>query len=226
MTKNELNPEEYRRRWGTPDWRDAKAYNYTFTDAQWRWEFLRRRDDYRADWNKHRPTPASPMAGKSIKVKIEGKLVSINLASSGAPPHICKKYGIVEMSDPSVSGVDGIFGDPYAGIRLIRGTKSKLGLDKTHVALIFDLEVDVNFQLIIAAAILANAQKTKLKRRRHRRQNWAIDLRVYDARKSELISYLKIGKELRPDLMYNEAGARMEECYKAAIRLMKDFPQQ
>lgn len=35
-----------------PDWRDASAYpkEAKFSPSQWAWEFLRRREDYRTDW--------------------------------------------------------------------------------------------------------------------------------------------------------------------------------
>jgi hypothetical protein len=39
-------------RWGVPDWEDPTAYPETDgLDSQlWRWQFLRRREDYREDW--------------------------------------------------------------------------------------------------------------------------------------------------------------------------------
>jgi hypothetical protein len=38
--------------WGIPDWRDASAYvdSKDWNLDNWRWEFLRRREDYRADF--------------------------------------------------------------------------------------------------------------------------------------------------------------------------------
>ncbi|MBZ5496833.1 MAG: hypothetical protein LAP85_10565 [Acidobacteriia bacterium] len=43
---------QYRRRWGIPDWRNSKAYPASLPDELWRWEFLRRCDDYRQDWER------------------------------------------------------------------------------------------------------------------------------------------------------------------------------
>jgi hypothetical protein len=45
---------EYRREWGVPDWRHASSYPVanTMGDNAWRWEFLRRHQDYRADWER------------------------------------------------------------------------------------------------------------------------------------------------------------------------------
>jgi hypothetical protein len=39
--------------WGIPDWHDPTAYGDTETwhEWRWRWEFIRRRDDYRADFD-------------------------------------------------------------------------------------------------------------------------------------------------------------------------------
>jgi hypothetical protein len=49
---NNISPEEYRRKWGVPDWRDEKAYPLpkNMADNAWRWEFMRRNADYREDW--------------------------------------------------------------------------------------------------------------------------------------------------------------------------------
>src|SRR4051794_6937886 len=42
-------------RWGVPDWRDTAAYSRAENTrlGRWRWEFLRRRQDYREDWRLH-----------------------------------------------------------------------------------------------------------------------------------------------------------------------------
>jgi hypothetical protein len=49
-TKSPTAPDE--RGWSVPDWRDASAYPTAdeFDDSEWRWEFLRRRHGFRADW--------------------------------------------------------------------------------------------------------------------------------------------------------------------------------
>src|SRR5215212_9249443 len=40
------------RGWGAPDWRDSDAYPTAneLDDMEWRWEYLRRRHGFRADW--------------------------------------------------------------------------------------------------------------------------------------------------------------------------------
>lgn len=51
--KTNLTPKEYRKKWGIPDWRNAQSYPRKLSDQLWRWEFLRRREDYRDDWELH-----------------------------------------------------------------------------------------------------------------------------------------------------------------------------
>lgn len=49
--RRSLTTREYRAiNWGVPDWRDAAAYQATLSHAEYRWEFLRRREDYRRLW--------------------------------------------------------------------------------------------------------------------------------------------------------------------------------
>lgn len=48
--KRKPDPAEYRRKWGVPDWHDASCYPANLSDGLWRWEFLRRREDYREDY--------------------------------------------------------------------------------------------------------------------------------------------------------------------------------
>ena len=40
-----------------PDWRDEEVYPESFSELErqeWGWEFLRRNDRYRQDWEKHK----------------------------------------------------------------------------------------------------------------------------------------------------------------------------
>jgi len=43
--------EDIRARWGLPDWTKPEDYPAKATDPLWRWEFLRRRPDYREAWD-------------------------------------------------------------------------------------------------------------------------------------------------------------------------------
>lgn len=43
---------EAAKKWGLPDWRDNAAYPLDRLVTEWRWEFLRRRPDYRNEWIK------------------------------------------------------------------------------------------------------------------------------------------------------------------------------
>jgi hypothetical protein len=79
--------------WGTPDWLDAVAYsNISDWDFdRWRWEFLRRRDDYRHDYK------------AACRARIESgfrdpKMDEKFFISEGA-----ELYGLLVYYDPSVS---------------------------------------------------------------------------------------------------------------------------
>ena len=54
MSKKEAKGRE---KWNVPDWRDSTAYPTPneLSDTLWRWEFLRRRTDYRQDWERYYP---------------------------------------------------------------------------------------------------------------------------------------------------------------------------
>src|SRR4051794_14862574 len=59
--------------WGVPDWRDASAYPdpATFSESRWRWEFTRRRKDYREAWDTWAPITHARQATYA-----KGKLLS------------------------------------------------------------------------------------------------------------------------------------------------------
>jgi hypothetical protein len=48
-----MRPRDHKHDLGVPRWQDAGSYPTPTTDHQWRWEFLRRRPDYRRAWVDH-----------------------------------------------------------------------------------------------------------------------------------------------------------------------------
>jgi hypothetical protein len=68
--KRILDPKTIRAKWGIPDWRDGSAYPTPekMSDRAWRWEFLRRRDDYRRDWEKKNAVDAKSKYGTTMMV--------------------------------------------------------------------------------------------------------------------------------------------------------------
>ncbi len=56
MSEQELESSPIISEWGIPDWREASAYPDEKMDLwSWRWEFLRRGDEYRKDWLQYAP---------------------------------------------------------------------------------------------------------------------------------------------------------------------------
>jgi hypothetical protein len=53
--------------WGIPDWTSATAYGDTtrWSENKWRWEFTRRREDYRADFDRNLPETLAELAERS-----------------------------------------------------------------------------------------------------------------------------------------------------------------
>jgi hypothetical protein len=232
--------EKYRLKWGIPDWRDEKAYPKKLTDMDWHWEFLRRREDYRKDWDVC-----------ADKIEIYERLIS-NYGSTKGPQKellaeilnlgcgidaVFRRYGFPNgiPIHPAAATPEMLILEPpdeadikdlgFPNNRVTPGSLYRIS-DK-YCGFFYDLDKPINAQIRKAQSMLLKAQREKPARisgKRLHRDNFIDYLRVYDAR-CEHASFQRIGKVLRPDLMYSEAAARMEECYKAAKRLMIDFPQ-
>jgi hypothetical protein len=220
---------EYRRKWGIPDWRDRKAYPATLPDILWRWEFLRRRADYRADYqqsyattvkwyrdhsfedfvSKHLPGPSGDgsIFPSNWENKPESPNFRIQMADSVA------KYGLRTMCNPAgARPCDLNLDSPCV---FARGTA-------VLAPMALGLYPDVSMADHIRAlkATLKMLQKRSGGRIRKQCTKWANYLRAFDAR-AEGASFAAIGEILRPDLVYNEAAARAEEYYQAAMIIMK-----
>ena len=176
--------------WGIPDWRSVEAYGDTrsWIDHRWRWEFVRRRDDYRRDYESALNGLSEGAAG----------LVSIDPSDTesikwwgGAhalpfPHRAARKYGLGQFYDPKVSQWPERFGP--ANPRRLR-TDLKLGIDldlldkdaeldfmatptgwtrigtDVHLApLVFDLRRPLASQLKEAAEVLKSCQQAFLAR--------------------------------------------------------------
>lgn len=77
-----------------PDWRDASAYpSPDASTAQWRWQFLRRRNDYQADFEN------SPMEGAHY-IRFS-RLRDSEWLSKIASFAQVRKYGLQQLLDPA-----------------------------------------------------------------------------------------------------------------------------
>lgn len=168
-----------------PNWKDATAYPADLTQTQWRWEFLRRCEDYQADFEHYR----------SVMLK-EAPLPH-------TPPHVwqgfyercadmpgCReKYGVGFLLDPaSDTPPPGFFEIqcPYGVIHEDRATakaRQKAGIFK----MAFDLNRPLEPQLKKAKQDLQRIQKEYAGnlRDKDKRAKWPLYLRVLDAKAAQ-----------------------------------------
>jgi hypothetical protein len=194
--------------WNVPDWRDGAAYPDNLTDHQWRWQFLRRRDDYRDDWH-------DISDGDQTRRFV---LVANNQT-------LREKYGIAMMAHPGEPEIPPHYFLPDK-IRRI-----ELGWPSTADAVIlvpFDLDRPLGLQLERARERLTESQDTRsLKTSREHRKKWPLYLRVLDAREAEA-TFDEIGRTLlAPDghddraiEKQTQAAALAKQTWEAARNLI------
>jgi hypothetical protein len=173
------------RDWGLPNWADAGAYGETsrWNEDQWRWEFTRRREDYRKDYSAW-PSVLYP----------SGTLVA-HVEDAEAARELLVKYGLERLPDPSVSEHSPNlrwFQLPYDVFALGEGPPKRLGGNGINVdapegtaAVVFDLSRPLSTQLEFVRELFSwwetNGGVRLAQRRKHPRK-WLRYLRVLDGR--------------------------------------------
>lgn len=188
--------------WGLPDWRDAASYGdcENWNLLRWRWEFTRRRDDYRKDFDAHEQTESEacrffPHTGEWKTDFFEKHEVGF---AAETCPNLLQKYKMLQMPNPRFSAqpMDLIFCLEYPGghTSFYQGTQKSAdgepcspALEENEAAVVFDLNEPLSDQLNAARRFLERAQVklhgSKLQKRRHT-SKWLTYLRVLDARES------------------------------------------
>lgn len=205
--------------WGLPDWTADWMYQEhldDWDDSRWRWEFLRRRDDYRADFQSALATVAEPF--ESIDLGPEWVTMMVGDGMRALPfDHVgAYRYQLHQFFDPVISNWCGLGPEWHSG--LVFG-----GFDRTDyapnaegvweeiearhmVAFTFDLRRPITPQLAEAKLELKNEQarfyedlpKVKApKAAKHHRDKWPVYLRALDARAAGA-SYSQIAEILPP----------------------------
>jgi hypothetical protein len=219
-------------RWGVPDWRDPEAYEKHRTARQWRWEFLRRRADYREDWLlRYEPSRRRWLAAYQ---------------STRLPPGVTsweerfrhfaygsletkERYGLVTLLDPSLDASDRLLMHVMAVtaayfIRSAIAEDELLSMEKHgRSAYVFDLNEPIGAQIELARKNLQLMQSdmaVDLAQQRKHLDKWPLYLRVIDARDTGA-TWDAIERTL-PNHRYEPSGAR--QIWERGQRLMFKRP--
>ncbi len=185
--------------WGLPDWRDPSTYGETskWSDLRWRWEFLRRREDLRSDFQEFAPRAADL---RNARLAAEGQPIvedQINSPNFTTAPIVGEAYGYIGIPNPRFSNLPEEFlryltiKQPHSGFRPYYDAdgnpiyREGVAFSPDQAVWVFDLDDDLGPQLAVAKKILHQIQsdrKGPRKLTKHRRGNWLIYLRVLDAR--------------------------------------------
>lgn len=222
-------------------WSDGETYPQpeSLNDTFWRWEFLRRRADYRQDWEKYYQSTyeydVTCANDPNYPTRYRQKVVAPDHpAFKARMPNSLEKYHLSGLPNPAISkpwmlSFDSHYGRMYFGQGpewLGGGEEVRLCLSEWHVAAVFDLKKPLSAQMDKVKGDLLEWQEhqvgKKLERRKSR-DEWPLYLRVLDA-VAMGISYREIGNTLLDIQEEDVAEARIRQLYKQACQISSNFP--
>lgn len=192
--------------WGIPDWRDAAAYGDTsmWSQGRWRWEFLRRREDLRRDYElfKQEAFETRLRMAETLGTPDDRPLpdhLGFTTAPLGGEP-----YGYTGIPCPKFSEQPDALLEAISIMSPLKafypGSQySSLTIDgEADLVIVFDLDRHIGEQLKAAEDLLSKYQVGRhgglLLNRKHKGK-WLRYLRVLDAR-SDKISWSEIARAL------------------------------
>lgn len=213
---------------GVPDWEDPTAYPETDDlDSQlWRWQFLRRREDYREDWLYWAPRTHDSQFFRCQKIGPE------HLEFQARMPGAFDKYSLFALLNPANPCPFYLrflptFGyiETGRGLSYYRGGKlTELDLPEGTVAVTFDLTQPLKPQLARVKRALVELQERRAGRRVERRRHpekWPLYLRVLDARDAGA-TWETIASKILVHERKEAAAAR--QIWEQAHQLMFNWP--
>ncbi len=224
-----------------PNWMDEAAYPTpeSLNDTFWRWEFLRRRSDYREDWEKYySQTYAYDVAcsnDPNYPTRFRKRVFPPDHPGFKARmPNSLEKYHLSGLPNPAIAkpwvlSFDSNYGRIYFGQGpdwLAGGEEVSLCLSEWQVAAVFDLKKPLPPQMEKVKTDLMEWQIHQLGRdleRRKCRDDWPLYLRVLDA-VDQGVPFRDIGKALMNIQDNQAAEARVAQVYKHACQLSLHFP--
>lgn len=195
--------------WGVPDWQCAEGYGRTvdWSLDRWRWEFTRRREDYRSDFlaalgGNVGPLDLSSADNRPEDINYEESFLFRGIRAWPFFHKNAQKYELDAFFDPVIS--DWMGGGPEWGSGILYGGEhGKRYLSDVldfHseespeiISISFDLSRPLEDQLAEAKKLLEECYVTHwyddendrikdVKKTKHHRDNWLLYLRLLDAR--------------------------------------------
>lgn len=224
-----------------PNWTDGSTYpqSESLNDTLWRWEFLRRRADYRQDWEKYyQSTYEYDVAcanDPNYPTRYRKKVFSPDHpAFKARMPNSLEKYHLVGLPNPAILkpwmlSFDSKYGRIYfgQGPDWLGGSEEvSLCLSEWSVAAVFDLKKPLLPQMDKVKIDLLEWQEYQVGRnleRRKYRDEWPLYLRLLDA--VDLgIPFRDIGSKLLDIREDDVAEARIGQLVKQANKISTNFP--
>lgn len=232
---------DIRQLWGLPNWQDPSSYGDTrhWTVNRWRWEFTRRRPDYRQAFDDAAQASLS-RAQALYSEKPAGRILSIDEPGFCADERWPPKFGLSALPNPRISN------QPQHVLSFLPLHPSEIyvgegpewpndndataivHVPKGRLAVVLDLARPMSAQLDELKASLEATQEIEVGKpvtRRSHPTKWLTYLRVLDGRESgaswsDLTAAL--GKAMRSNLSHEPQAAA--QVHKAAQTLMFNWP--
>ena len=226
---------------GEPNWMDGRTYPQpeSLNDTFWRWEFLRRRADYRQDWEKYYQATyeydVTCANDPSYPTRYRRKVVAPDHpAFKARMPNSLEKYHLSGLPNPSIAkpwmlSFDSNYGRIYFGQGpdwLGGGEEISLCLSEWRVAAVFDLKKPLAPQLEKVKTDLLEWQDHQVGQnldRRKSRDEWPLYLRVLDGVELK-VPFREIGRVLLDIQEDDVSEARIAQLYKQACQISHHFP--
>lgn len=214
-------------KWGLPEWRDENQYTETdeLSNDQWRWEFLRRRTDYREDYEKSKDYFWELGADKETHFQETYRIRFIENPAYSIRDLKEQRKVSKELfkPNPDIEFIDSMPGALYRYPSL-NGGYMKSSMHPHHLELKIDLGSPLAPQFKKLREIAKSFQSSwSTKTRRPQKGKWPTYLRILDAREIG-VTYREIGEVILGHQDYDEAGKRAHEHFKLAISLQREFP--
>lgn len=209
--------------WGVPDWKNAAAYSAKtastgrkWNDLKWRWEFLRRRPDYRAAWTHWAPIEANRLARASEALKKAGSNVTLVMGTASTDdPDTCREhFQLTGLLDPRCDF------DEFE----LWGAFCDADEERDGIRYLFDLKKPIAPQMSKAEKLLKALQENERGGRvtnKPHRDLWPLYLRALDA-KNARATLAEMAAGLWPDQVKVAQSAR--DTLNAAREVRDYFP--